>query len=145
MFSGVSWPPAALSNSTKSSKWTRLLCETNTVTVLLAVKLFNYWTWKKSGRLGTPGYLISILNLLSVLSHPIIWDAQRGLPRRTPASFAIKETIMTKTAITLSITVGAGGICLPITSFWLDTLIKGPNVCVPILLCARAEENTLLN
>lgn len=31
---------------------------------------------------------------------------------------------MTKTAITLSITVSAGGICLLITSIWLDALIK---------------------
>lgn len=38
-------------------------------------------------------------------------------------SFVIKETIMTKRAITLSIKVSAGGLLL-ITSFGLDTLIK---------------------
>lgn len=115
-----------------------------TVTVLLAVKLFNYCTWKHVERLGTLGYLISILNSLSVLSHPIIWEAQRGLLRQALATFAIKETIMTKTVIMLSVTVCARGICLLITLFWLDTLIKRTKcLCSNLIMHQSRGEHTI--
>lgn len=82
-------------------------------------------------KLGTLGYFIHILNLLSEINHTsIIWEAQRGVLRQTPTTRVIKETIMTKTVITLSITVSHGGICFPITLFWLDALIKRDQMSV---------------
>lgn len=63
--------------------------------------------------MGTPGYLISILNSLSMLSHYHFGSSKRS----TLASSAIKKTIMTKIVIALSITVGAGGISLLVTLF----------------------------
>lgn len=51
---------------------------------------------------------------------------------------------MTKTVITLSITVSQGGICFLITSFWLDALIKRTKcLCSNLIMHQSRGEHTI--